>query len=377
MSREPDVTGSDDSAMVLATTSFGASGTKPTQRRPSSRASSSSAPATTSTGGGGGSSRYSYQKYGVGRVGAPAALYNNHYQSQQPLSTCSNCQGLGHMMRECPKPVCSYGVVLIRLRTNQTGNSDVEVCMVRRRDSFSFIEFVAGRYRLEDPRTVVDLLQSMTTAERELVACGNFDTVYRSVWQDPNRARTPAYFIGLARYCALVLGYELRPGVCVSLKSLLQSTATAFDEPEWGLPKGRPHPSETQETCAIREMAEETTVTSNDYTLIRMGRHDMSTVFCETFVGSNGVSYEHRYLMAVAESTAEPKVPPGSPEIGAVAWFTLKEAIEHMRPRDIEKQHMLERIFEWIASHMSKTLAIRDPTAGQPGQVQLQPTVLV
>ena len=115
---------------------------------------------------------------------------------------------------------------------------------------------------------------------------------------------------------------------------------SVWDEPEWGFPKGRRNPHETDITCAIREFQEETGLKRNDFTLIQ-NIYPIS----ETFFGSNQVHYCHKYYIALCDNNTEVKVLPDNlhmtREIGAIKWCTLDEAITKIRPDNVEKREIL------------------------------------
>ena len=68
----------------------------------------------------------------------------------------------------------------------------------------------------------------------------------------------------------------------------------------------------------------------------------------ETFVGSNQVSYCHKYYLAVCPSdltvTTHNNNPHMAREIGEIGWFPLNEAIERLRPESVAKRDLLVRI---------------------------------
>ena len=48
---------------------------------------------------------------------------------------CNNCGKLGHMSKECDKPITSYGVLLITKI-----NEIPKIIMIQRKDSLCYIE---------------------------------------------------------------------------------------------------------------------------------------------------------------------------------------------------------------------------------------------
>ena len=55
---------------------------------------------------------------------------------------CRNCGNYGHKLRNCKFPRLSYGIVLF--------NDKNEIVMIEKHDSISYIEFIRGKYKIED-----------------------------------------------------------------------------------------------------------------------------------------------------------------------------------------------------------------------------------
>jgi 8-oxo-dGTP pyrophosphatase MutT (NUDIX family) len=93
-------------------------------------------------------------------------------------------------------------------------------------------------------------------------------------------------------------------------------------------------------SCAIREFQEETGLMRGDFTLF----HNILPI-SETFLGSNGVHYCHKYFIAVCNKDIEVEMKMDNPhmarEIGNIKWCTLDEAITKIRPDNIEKREIL------------------------------------
>ena len=56
---------------------------------------------------------------------------------------CNNCNRNNHVYNNCRAPITSIGVIAFRC-----GESGPEFLMIRRRDSFGFVDFVRGKYSL-------------------------------------------------------------------------------------------------------------------------------------------------------------------------------------------------------------------------------------
>ena len=69
---------------------------------------------------------------------------------------------------------------------------------------------------------------------------------------------------------------------------------------------------------------------------------------CETFFGSNHVHYCHKYFLLYVPAIKEVKMDATNlhmkQEIGDIGWFSLQDALEKIRPDNIEKREILTRI---------------------------------
>jgi 8-oxo-dGTP pyrophosphatase MutT (NUDIX family) len=114
-----------------------------------------------------------------------------------------------------------------------------------------------------------------------------------------------------------------------------------WKEPEWGFPKGRRNFKERDLECALREFEEETGYNKKDLLLIK------NINPCEEiFTGSNLKSYKHRYFLAYMkyEDTVIDTNYQKS-EIGFMKWFNYNDAIQSIRPYNIEKLELLKDVY--------------------------------
>ena len=54
---------------------------------------------------------------------------------------CNNCGKLGHISKNCDKPITSYGVILYNIDENNVH----KIIMINRKDSLCYIEFIRGK----------------------------------------------------------------------------------------------------------------------------------------------------------------------------------------------------------------------------------------
>ena len=58
---------------------------------------------------------------------------------------CNNCGKIGHLFHQCKLPITSIGVICFRVI-----NNNFELLLIRRKDSLSFLDFMRGKYNLEN-----------------------------------------------------------------------------------------------------------------------------------------------------------------------------------------------------------------------------------
>lgn len=250
-------------------------------------------------------------------------------QQTQPVMYCNNCGGKGHLFRTCKDPVLSCGILLIDKPSLPVVASDVNVLMIRRKDSMSFAEFIRGKYDPSDTEYISVLVKNMTLKEQASIASEPFETLWRQLWGDD---RTSADFLpSRERYNKL------------DRVKLMRDNLSEYIEPEWGFPKGRRMRGETDLACAVREFGEETNVPRESYVVLK------NIVLEETFVGLNHVQYKHLYFVALLKepgmiNLTQRFTPMQRREISGIAWKTMDEAEALIRPHHIERLGMLEQL---------------------------------
>lgn len=206
----------------------------------------------------------------------------------------------------------------------------IEVLLICRRDSLSFIEFVRGKYN--DNAYLCSLFSGMTKREHEKIRTLTFDELWRSVWGAAADSHKVDHENSYRKYRALG-----------PIGKLLDDNPTIWTEPEWGFPKGRRNINESDISGAMREFKEETNLEEGDISVLQ-NVHPL----VETFVGSNNVQYCHKYYLGVCKPNQEVRIhhenPHMSREIGNIGWFTFDAALEKIRPHSTEKSDILKKV---------------------------------
>jgi len=258
---------------------------------------------------------------------------------------CTNCGINGHLFRNCLSPVTSYGIIAVRYAndTNITslyskstnisnGNDSIQFLLIQRKDSLAFVEFIRGKYMQYDDSYIGSLLVRMTQSEQERIRTKNFQELWYSLWGESSSVRSHKneYETSERRFLQIK----------DKLPQLLSEYPAKWTEPEWGFPKGRRIPYETDLHCAVREFQEETGLHSHEFSILQN-----ANCISETFFGSNQVHYCHKYYIAICKQSTKVEMNMDNfhmaREIGGISWCSLDEAISKIRPDNVEKREIL------------------------------------
>jgi 8-oxo-dGTP pyrophosphatase MutT (NUDIX family) len=260
-------------------------------------------------------------------------------------SYCTNCGQSGHIFRNCLSPVTSYGMIAVKYTDDHIQQSmyssqasivpsyqSLQFLLIRRKDSLSFIEFIRGKYVYSDEEYIGKLLRNMTQQEQEMILNRTFSELWYQIWGELSTMKSHKSNYEMSEKRFLQLKDEL--------PRLIKQNPSPWTEPEWGFPKGRRNPHESDLHCAIREFQEETGIKRHEFQVIQ-NTHSIS----ETFFGSNHVHYCHKYYLAICSPGLDVHVHSNNPlmfrEIGDIQWCSLEEAISKIRPDNVEKREIL------------------------------------
>ena len=253
------------------------------------------------------------------------------------------------MFRNCLSPVTSYGIIAVRypdhahqralfspMTTLPSFLSPVspsfQFLFIRRKDSLSFIEFIRGKFSYQDEAYIGKLLENMTQEEQHRLLHSRFDEIWHHIWGESSSVKSHRNNYEMAEKRFTMLAPHL--------PRLVEQHPSPWMEPEWGFPKGRRNPHESDMNCAIREFQEETGLKRNEFFLLQNTQS-----ISETFFGSNHVHYCHKYYLAICPPRTNVSLQEQHPhmfrEIGDIRWFTLEEAMAKIRPDNVEKREIL------------------------------------
>jgi len=260
------------------------------------------------------------------------------------IQHCTNCGLSGHFFRNCMSPVTSYGIIAVKYPNNMNVSSlfskstinnrddSLHFLLIQRKDSISYVEFIRGKYNPQDNEYISKLLRNMTQKEQYQILSMTFDELWNSVWGENSKLKSHK-----TNYDSSEKKYQQIIGI---MPHLIKENSSRWTEPEWGFPKGRRNPHESDINCAVREFQEETGLKRCEFTVIQN-----TSPISETFFGSNQVHYCHKYYIAICNNTIDVEMNIDNPhmarEIGAIKWCSLDEAISKIRPDNVEKREIL------------------------------------
>jgi 8-oxo-dGTP pyrophosphatase MutT (NUDIX family) len=269
------------------------------------------------------------------------------------------------------EPVSSYGVLVFRWKsqsqkwsqpselckdiTSSTGITGLipQILMIQRKDSLGFMDIMRGKYKLNEPEYIKKQLRGMTVEEREKLRSMEFDEIWHQLWgSDTESTQRYAHdrVISRQKLAELRSGIQLENGATYSIEDLLRQEPALYTTPEWGFPKGRRDPHESDIKCAFRELEEETSITESELLKIMNVQP-----FIEQFYGSNNIHYRHTYYIAnyVGERNVSFDVLNSemTREIGNLAWNNIDDAILLLRPENIEKRRILLQLADLLNNY--------------------------
>lgn len=309
-------------------------------------------------------------------VDTKTSIGNEYYKKTFNFSrniVCCNCGKSGHVYKKCFNPITSFGIICLKkndlqslegltlkknwkedIKNNNTENinenKNIKYLLIRRKDSLAFAEFVRVKYLINDVEYIKNLLENMTIDEHKfLKTVTTPDEIWNRLWTSKKKSRTRIneYNLVKKKLTFLLNGSLDKNGNTFNIKSLLETIFTTRIEPEWGFPKGRRVPRETDMQCSIREFCEETDINKTYIHLLK----NIGPVE-EIFTGSNNIIYKHTYYIAEVKKYINVSINPENihqkAEIGDIKWFSKNEVIQKLEKRNIERINIFTSVANYI-----------------------------
>jgi len=248
---------------------------------------------------------------------------------------CRNCGKRGHKYKDCLYPRLSYGIVLF--------NDKDEIVMIERKDSISYIEFLRGKYKIEDSEYIQLLFNRMSVLEKDVILNNNFNILWNNLWYS-NISSKKDY---LRSYNKFIL---------LDLKNYINNSTINYLNNEWEIPKGRRNLNETDIECAKREFQEETNIAQNDYDLLKN-----IEPFEEEYIGSNNIVYKNIYYIGKIKVNnynlyIDKQNQDQVSEIRTIKWFSIIDCLTRIRDYSDYKLNVVDKIFNFIYSNKNNII---------------------
>lgn len=247
----------------------------------------------------------------------------------------------------------SSGVACCRFNTT---SDKMEVLLVKKRYTYSFVSFVFGQYSIRNEKELKSLFNGMTMQEKIDIMSLKFDLMWYKiflefpervlrekwkasppddtvfgVWKIMYKQRASSVydshdFNGNGRLSFYMKKKNKFESAFLGDKGKYLKTVmmgTTHTDLAWEIPKGRKTKKETVLDCAIREFKEETGVGIDDYKIM----FDINPVI-DSYTSMN-VTYTHSYYIAFTSKIFSPTVNIDSvaqvAEIDSIKWVDIGE----------------------------------------------------
>jgi len=313
------------------------------------------------------------------------------YSKTKKVLFCNNCGKNNHEFKECRDPVTSYGIILVnfnnelesfkkyfidivknkeeKIELDEYGikvnsfkdiekfskySNSIKFLMIQRKHTLGYIEFIRGRYRIDNIDGIIYLFQQMTSEEIMNIATYDFDFLWTEFWGTNNMTNQNIineYEKSKEKF--LILKNEDDE---LSLNFYVNNVVPAWKQSEWGFPKGRRNKSEDNITCAKREFNEESDFNDSDYSVL-----DNISPIIEDFIGTNGVKYRHVYYIAINHRNLDNiKVNQENShqksEVKDIKFFNYDDGLKIIRPYHVAKKKVLSIVYMYILENIIKNL---------------------
>lgn len=299
---------------------------------------------------------------------------------------CMNCGKKGHLTKKCNYPIISLGIVTMHiegisisfnmilnmckriqhqylfendeiqelkrmyesLKNLKVGDLDqmIKYLMIRRRNSLSYVDFIRGKYDLDDYEYIYNTLLMMTLEEQDKLLTSTFEELWSDLWAIPLQSihYNNEFMESKQKFQKLKDGYMIHKCEIqfpINFKKILSERTIhmMYEEAEWGFPKGRRNINEKNIECAKREFQEETGLEEREYQIINISPLE------EIYLGSNHIRYKHIYYFAQMMENKKMEVDKKNAyqksEVGDIRWVTFEEGFKLIRDYHKEKRNIL------------------------------------
>ena len=307
---------------------------------------------------------------------------------------CCNCDEVGHDYKNCPIPKTSWGIILINISNIEIEHNDIDLnefksnlnlksaidleimskimnsiqfLTVQRKHSLGYVEFISGRYKIDNIDGIKFLFQQMVPEEINKLAeiydkdknqeqdC--FKLLWTDFWHDDiNKVNNNSeYRSARSKF------YQLKNctnNVDLPLKFYIDKIKSTYKTLEWGFPKGRRIKNESTLDCALREFEEETGININKIKIIK----EIKPIV-ENLIGTNGIKYRHIYYIAELIDNIDIKhvdLSNVNSEISSVGFFGYNDLMLMIRDYHVAKKEILNKIMLYYVGLLINAIHIKN-----------------
>ena len=251
---------------------------------------------------------------------------------------CNNCGKLGHLFHQCKMPITSIGIIAYRINNNA-----IEYLLIRRKDSLGFVDFLRGKYNINNKEYILNLINKMTINEKNFLLNATFKELWNHLWGDNVGIQYRSEEkLSQEKFETLKSGVFINNKFIFNLESLIKESNEnyyKYTEPEWGFPKGRRNYQEKDLCCALREFEEETGYDKSQLSIIQN-----VLPLEEIYTGSNFKSYKHKYFLGYINCNSTAKSSFQESEVSSLEWKSLSSAINDIREYNLEKIDLIIQV---------------------------------
>ena len=247
---------------------------------------------------------------------------------------CNNCGKQGHLFHQCKLPITSYGIILFR-----SHNEELQFLMIRRKDSFGFIDFMRGKYSPYNIYQIQNIVDEMSLSEKERILTEPFEKLWIEMWGETSNIQYKNEESVSSKKMDIIRNGVIIDDTTTTLENIVEESTTRWSEPEWEFPKGRRNNKEKDLDCALREFEEETGISRNKISVV-----ENILPFEEIFIGTNHKSYKHKYFLAYMNDLNEDLDNFQVTEVSKIEWKTYNICLESIRPYNLEKKKLITNI---------------------------------
>jgi 8-oxo-dGTP pyrophosphatase MutT (NUDIX family) len=211
--------------------------------------------------------------------------------------------------------------------------------MIRRKDSFGFIDFIRGKYSPYNIYQIQNIVDEMSLSEKERILTEPFEKLWIEMWGETSNIQYKNEESLSSKKMDIIRNGVIMDEKTTTLENIVEQSTTQWSEPEWEFPKGRRNNKEKDLDCALREFEEETGISRNKISVV-----ENILPFEEIFIGTNHKSYKHKYFLAYMNDLNEDLDNFQVTEVSKIEWKTYNICLESIRPYNLEKKKLITNI---------------------------------